>query len=121
MLLRTAVFAAALCGGASHAQTPSRAGEFEQGYGVGGGGLEQPIEAGSRDANGNRVVLNGRILQGQTTLSGGLMDGDGAYGAASAIGNQLNVITQGSWNTVIIESTQTNTGDVNAAATGGRS
>ena len=30
------------------------------------------------------------------------------------MGNSLNVITQGSWNTVIIDSTQINTGDISA-------
>ena len=33
------------------------------------------------------------------------------FAARPAVGNQLNVITQGSWNTVIVNSTQINNGD----------
>ena len=44
--------------------------------------------------------------------------GTGAgFGGATAIGNNLTVITQGSWNTVIVNSTQINNGDVTANAT----
>jgi holdfast attachment protein HfaA len=45
-------------------------------------------------------------------LSGGA--GFSGAGSATAIGNQLNVITQGSWNTVIVTNTQINNGDINA-------
>jgi holdfast attachment protein HfaA len=31
--------------------------------------------------------------------------------SGTAVGNQLNVITQGSWNTVIVDSTQINNGN----------
>jgi holdfast attachment protein HfaA len=49
------------------------------------------------------------------TLSGGLQDSFATgIGASSAIGNQLNVITQGNYNTVIIDSTQINNGDISA-------
>ena len=37
-----------------------------------------------------------------------------AIGGSTAIGNQLNVVVQGSWNTVIVNSNQTNNGDVTA-------
>ena len=51
------------------------------------------------------------------TLSGGLMDSySGGIGASQAIGNQLNVVTQGNYNTVIVNSTQTNNGDVSAVS-----
>lgn len=77
---------------------------------------------GTRDANGNRVIIDG-IIQGgldqsvisRTSLSGAADAGAGAgFGGATAIGNNLSVITQGNWNTVIINSTQINNGDVTA-------
>ena len=119
-MIKRTLLAFALCAGAAHAQSASRAGEFERGFGGGAGAYEQPIEVGTRDVNGNRLIVNGRIMLGQSTLSGGLLDNEAGVGAASAIGNQLNVITQGNWNTVIVESTQTNTGDVTADVNGGR-
>lgn len=100
------------------AQAPQSAGEFERGYGMGWDSFDRPIEPSTRDANGNRVIVNGRMeLEG--TLSGGLMDyGSGSSLGAQAIGNQLNVVTQGNWNTVIIDSTQINNGDVSADVQG---
>jgi holdfast attachment protein HfaA len=106
-------FAAA---GAANAQTQSRLGDFERPVGFEYGGIDDPIEASTRDANGNRVVINGRITQSQGSLYGGLMDSDA--GDPFAIGNQLNVVTQGNWNTVIIDSTQINNGDVTAVMQG---
>jgi len=75
-----------------------------------------PYNPSSRSANGNRLIINGRILSGDgTTLSGGLESGflrnQSQYGGANAIGNQLNVVTNGSWNTVIIDNTQINNGN----------
>lgn len=102
--------------GAANAQTPSRLGDFERPVGFEFGGFDDPIEASTRDPNGNRTVINGRIMQGQGSLFGGLMDGDG--GDPFAVGNQLNVVTQGNWNTVIIDSTQINNGDVTAVMQG---
>ena len=73
--------------------------------------FDTPINPSTRDENGNRVIINGHMeLEG--TLTGGLMDD---YGSAQAIGNQLNVVTQGNYNTVIIDSTQINNGDVSAS------
>ena len=43
--------------------------------------------------------------------------GGGVGANASAIGNQLNVNVSGQWNTVIVNSTQINNGDINASAT----
>ena len=42
--------------------------------------------------------------------------GVGAGSGSTAIGNNLVVVTQGSWNTVIINSTQTNNGNVSASS-----
>lgn len=77
-----------------------------------------------RDANGNLEIVNGIMTTGsgsESTLSQ-LQLGGGAgvqYGQATstAIGNQLNVITTGNYNTVIVNSEQINNGDVNAAST----
>jgi holdfast attachment protein HfaA len=83
------------------------------------------VSAGTRDANGNRIIIDG-IIQGgldqssisRTSLSGVADSSAGAgVGGATAIGNNLSVITQGSWNTVIINSTQINNGDVTANGT----
>ena len=80
------------------------------------------VSAGTRDANGNRVIIDG-IIQGgldQSSISrtsAGAMGTGAGFGGATAIGNNLTVITQGSWNTVIVNSTQINNGDVTANAT----
>lgn len=83
------------------------------------------VSAGTRDANGNRVIIDG-IIQGgldqssisRTSMSGVADSSSGAgFGSSTAIGNNLTVITQGSWNTVIVNSTQTNTGTVTAGTT----
>jgi holdfast attachment protein HfaA len=81
--------------------------------------------AGTRDANGNRIIIDG-IIQGgldqssisRTSLGGAADASSGAgFGSSTAIGNNLTVITQGNWNTVIVNSTQTNTGTVTAGTT----
>ena len=83
-----------------------------------------------RDANGNLTMVDGQSTSsnfsqnsGVQTASGGgvgmvgAMSGAGmAYGTATAIGNSLNVVTVGSNNTVIVNSTQTNTGNQTASA-----
>ena len=109
---------------AAHANpAASYAEQFERPYGFGYNEESQPFDARTRDLNGNRVIVNGRMMVGDdlSTLPDGMWNlngysnGAGAgYGGSAAIGNQLNVITQGSWNTVIIDSTQINSGDINA-------
>ncbi len=113
-LLTLAAVAAA--GAASADPVSSSADDFSRGFGMGWDSFDRPIEAGTRDANNNRVIVNGRI---EGALSGGLGDGfAGGVGSAQAIGNQLNVVTQGNWNTVIIESNQINNGDISAEVGG---
>jgi len=99
------------------AQQASYSAEFERPYGWDTTVAEQSYEPGSRDRYGNRVVING-LINGGTTLGQGLYTGwgqtDGAsgmLGSGLAAGNQLNVVTNGSNNTIIIDSTQINTGD----------
>jgi holdfast attachment protein HfaA len=100
-------------------------GEFERPFGYGYGEEQTPYEANTRDAAGNRVIIDGRIMTGmdQSSLSmssasagswsqatAGAGYGSGTS-SGTAIGNQLNVITQGNWNTVIVNSTQINNGN----------
>ncbi len=86
-------------------------------------GQENVAPSGStRDANGNRVIVNGIMgsgnvstLQGATQTGVGGMPGQwGNNVGATAIGNSLNVVVVGQWNTVIVDSTQINNGDQTA-------
>ena len=101
----------------AEAQAASTVSEFERPYGSGFGQEAQPFSAAGRDASGNRVIVNG-LLEGGTGLGSGLYTGwgqtegaAGMIGTGTAVGNQLNVITTGNYNTVIIDSTQINNGD----------
>jgi holdfast attachment protein HfaA len=109
--------------GQAHAQFMStNAAEYNAGYGRIPGQENRPVDVTTRDANGNRVVVDGLILSGEDQSSfaraSGAADayaGVGALGGgASAVGNNLVVVTQGSNNTVIVNSNQTNTGNVSA-------
>lgn len=94
-------------------------GDFSRPFGV-SDGFDSAFNPSTRDENGNRVVVNGRI-QIEGSLSGGLMDGFGSGlggDSAMAVGNQLNVVTNGSYNTVIVDSTQINNGDISADING---
>lgn len=105
--------------------------DFERPFGFGFGEETQPFDPGTRDINGNRLIVDGRIVTGEdlssfstSTLATGGQSLSGAgflgqgFGQNTAIGNQLNVITQGSFNTVIIDSTQINNGDQTAILNG---
>lgn len=113
---------------AAQAQSMSaNSSSFNAGYGRVAGQENQPITVGMRDANGNLVIVDGLILRGedQSTFSAsgaasGAVDtfaGVGATSTANAIGNNLQVITQGNYNTVIVNSVQTNNGNVSASTT----
>lgn len=93
---------------------PGGAGDFSRAFGMNWESFDTPINPSTRDENGNRVIINGRMeLEG--TLTGGLQDNFATgIGASQAIGNQLNVVTQGNYNTVIVNSTQVNNGDITA-------
>lgn len=111
-------------GAAAHAQSMSaNSASYNAGYGRVAGQENHPVDVSTRDANGNRVIVDGLILSGedQSTFSrawgaGDAVAGVGALGGASAIGNNLVVVTQGSNNTVIVNSTQTNNGSVTATS-----
>ena len=97
----------------------SRAGfanEFSRPYDLSPTDMTRPYDARTRDLNGNRVIIDGRIVVGDdlSSLPLGLYNSSGGLGFSGtgvAIGNQLNVNTSGSFNTVIVNSTQVNNGD----------
>jgi len=112
------------------AQTaPSSLSAVEAGYG-GARAIETTrFSPSTRDANGNRLVLNGVIQQGSAnsslTLGGPATFGAGAdffsagaagNASATAVGNLLTVTVTGSGNTLIIDNQQTNSGAVKAVA-----
>ena len=115
--LKTLIFMASLTGPAI-AQEASDMAAFETPYGFSYGQQDRAYEMrGLRDANGNLSVINGRI-QTDSSLGFGLnsewgqTEGFGnGYASGMAIGNQLNVITQGNYNTVVVDSTQINNGN----------
>ena len=105
----------------------SGAARFQQGYGSARSATNTAATGSTRDANGNRLIVNGIIQSGASSYSSqsggvasayagaGSSGGTGtAIGGSTAVGNQLNVVVQGSWNTVIVNSKQTNNGDVSA-------
>ena len=119
-----AALAAALAAanGALAQSMTANSAEFNAGYGRYSGQENRPVDITTRDANGNRVVVDGLILTGEDQSSfsraSGAADafaGVGALGGgASAIGNNLVVVTQGNYNTVIVNSSQVNNGPVTA-------
>ena len=102
------------------------AARFQQGYGGARTAANTAATGYTRDANGNRLIVNGIIQSGASSYSSssagvssgyagaGSSNNGTAIGGATAIGNSLNVVVQGSWNTVIVNSNQTNNGDVTA-------
>jgi holdfast attachment protein HfaA len=120
IILGTALSLAAL---PALAQSNTGSANYNAGYGRVSGQENRMVDYSTRDANGNRVIVDGVMLTGDDqstfTRSGGSLDsysGAGSQGSSTAIGNNLVVITQGSYNTVIVNSTQINNGDVTANA-----
>lgn len=114
LLAAASLIAAALPAAAQEAASVS---QFERPYGFGYGQESAPFSARTRDRLGNRLVING-LIEGGSGLGTGLHTewgqthgAQGMIGSGTAVGNQLNVITNGSNNTIIIDSTQTNSGD----------
>jgi holdfast attachment protein HfaA len=106
--------ALAFAGAANADPIPTGPGDFSSGFGMGWESFDTPINPSTRDENGNRVIVSGR-MEIEGALTGGLQDSFATgIGASSAIGNQLNVVTQGNYNTVIVDSTQINNGDITA-------
>ena len=125
-LAAAAFTAALLAGGQAAAQTlTTNSAEFNGGWGRIQGTENHPIDVSTRDRNGNRVIVDGIILDGGSDTftqtdnqgAGSVFAGAGGrsrWSTATAIGNNLQVITQGNYNTVIVNSTQINNGDVTA-------
>lgn len=126
-----ALFAAASLCAAAGAQSSSPS-DWTRPYGQAHGQETRPY-SGARQG-GNRVVINGVIqtgvgvsaqasayANGSAGVSGGVngeagMTGPFAGAGATAIGNQLNVVVNGNYNTVVVNSRQTNNGAVTATA-----
>jgi len=118
----------AVIAGTACAQSMSTsAASFETGYGLTRNQMQHPVDPSTRDANGNRILLDGNIVTGadssvyaysKTLGVGDSYSGAGAPGGTTAIGNYLNVTVNGNYNTVIVHSTQTNNGNVTATSNG---
>lgn len=100
-------------------------GGYQAGYGASRYSTARPQTGSTRDANGNRLIVDGIIQAGASTYSsatGGTSSsfsgaggtGGTAIGGSTAIGNSLNVVVQGNHNTVIVNSSQVNNGDITA-------
>lgn len=126
-ILACAAVLASLAGPAAAQSMGASSASFNSGYGRNPGDENRGVDPNTRDANGNRLVVDGIIMTGAANSAyarsdaygaawagGGVGSGGGILGGGTAIGNNLVVITQGSWNTVIIDSTQINNGDVSA-------
>ena len=117
------------------------AASYNSPYGMTAGEENAPINASLRDANGNLTIVNGQFtsssmsqqtgVQQMSTIGGGMgsigMVTNSTSGGtststatASAIGNQLNVVTVGNNNTVVVNSSQTNNGNQTATISGGQ-
>ena len=102
---------------------------FNGGFNRSPGSENGPVDVQMTDVNGNLVVVNGQITSASAgsifASAGAVASASGIAGAAdsfsgaggssaSAIGNNLSVVTQGNNNTVIVNSVQTNNGNVTA-------
>lgn len=121
-----ALLAGLALGPAAQAQQMStNSASYNAGYGRVSGQENRGVDYGTRDSSNNRLIVDGLIQSGETqsnfsSVSGGVFasgSGVGSGGSSTAIGNNLVVVTQGNWNTVIVTSVQTNTGDVTAGTT----
>jgi holdfast attachment protein HfaA len=128
--------------GVAQAQVTSAA-DYNHPYGMTQGSENAPVDPSLRDANGNLTLVNGQFTSSAMGQSTGLQamgslgmsslgsssstssgasvttTGAGAGGAsmmgtASAIGNSLNVVTEGNNNTVVVNSRQINNGNQTA-------
>jgi holdfast attachment protein HfaA len=128
LALAAAAFTAALFGAslAGAQSMTANSASFNAGYGRISGQENRMVEYSTRDANGNRVIVDGMMLTGpdqsvySSSQSSGALDAysgvGGVGGRSTAIGNNLTVITQGNNNTVIVNSSQVNNGSVTAGS-----
>jgi holdfast attachment protein HfaA len=121
LLVTSALFVSA---GVAAAQSASSS---FSGFSKSASSYEAPINVATRDANGNMEIVDGVMqspagsifsnLASSGVSSSTATSGAGvvASGQAVAIGNNLNVSVSGNYNTVIVNSSQTNTGAVSAS------
>ena len=114
--------------GLAHAQSGSSTlSGLSQGYNGGLSTFEHTVNVSIASLNGNTTIVDG-VTQigsdqsmfaraGSTTGASDSFNGAGALGGATAIGNNLSVNVSGNYNTVVVNSTQTNTGAVSATTT----
>ncbi len=128
-----ALIAGGLAATAAQAGDYSNASNYNAPYGMVAGQENAPIAPSLRDANGNLTVVNGAFTSANfgpssgvgaagsgasSSFSGAGMSGaSSTTGAATAIGNQLNVVTLGNNNTVVVNAVQTNNGNQTATNT----
>lgn len=106
------------------------AASYNSPYGMTAGQENQAINPNLRDANGNLTIVNGQFtsssfstqtgVQSMGTISSSTLSSLGTtsnttYGTATAIGNSLNVVVVGNNNTTVVNSSQTNTGNISAS------
>ncbi len=120
--LALAILTLGLAAPASAQTMATNSASYNAGFGRSPDDENKAFDPNTRDANGNRVIINGQIMNGsnQSAFSFGAASafaGAGA-GGATAIGNSLSVITQGDNNVVIVDSVQNNSGDVVATESG---
>lgn len=126
-LIGTACLAGMAAPAFAQSSGSSGASRFQAGYGNARYAVTQPSTGSTRDASGNRLIVDGIIQSGASAYSrasagaassyagaGSSGNGGTTIGGATAIGNNLNVVVQGNHNTVIVNSTQTNTGNISA-------
>jgi holdfast attachment protein HfaA len=121
-----------LTGGTAIAGDYTNSSTYNTPFGLQAGQENQTPSPSLRDANGNLTVVNGQFTSanfgpssgvsasasGAASASGVGTSGAGtAFGGATAIGNQLNVVTLGNNNTVVVNATQTNHGNQTATTT----
>jgi holdfast attachment protein HfaA len=136
--LALAAFAATALGLAVAPQAVAQlanASAYNSPYGMTQGQENQSVDPSLRDQNGNLALVNGQFQSsamsqqsgvqsmgvlgsGQSGTSLGSGQGFGPVTSASAVGNSLNVVTVGSNNTVIVDSTQINNGNQTATSNG---
>lgn len=115
-------FSVLLFSGAAHAAAAwENSASYNSAYAMASGQENQAINPSLRDANGNLTIVNGNFTSGTMQMTGassssqqqsGVGNGTNLSGTATAIANSLNVITSGSNNTVVVNATQTNNGNV---------
>lgn len=120
--------------GSAYAGDYSNASSYNTGYGMTAGEENQAVNPSLRDGNGNLTVVNGQFTSSNMSQQSGVqqmstissMSSQGSFSnttgvggmstaTATAIGNQLNVVTVGNNNTVVVDSSQINNGNQSAS------